>query len=307
MGGKDHPIRPRHIFHQITEHLGVFGGIGVADRVGDVDRAGAGLDGGFDAAAQEVALGAGGVLGRPFDIAAQVAGVGHRRVNRVDHILRAHLQDVVAVLWAGGYEGVDAPALGGADRVGATLDIGDAGPGQPADRALGDDLRDLAHGFEVAVGGDRKARLDHVDAHVLEDLGQLYLLVDRHRGAGRLLAVTHGGVKHDDFFGFGRGFGAAVIGGDGRRGVDDVGHWGVGLFTNGLIRRAKRLSPERPGREALRESQRRPGATKPKGDENQHVARRDHGVRCSVLPPARQDLDPLERGRPRSGIIAAQA
>ena len=67
------------------------------------------------------------------------------------------------------------------------------------------DLGDLRDGLEVAVGGDRKARLDDVDAHLVEELGDLDLLVERHRGAGRLLAVAQGGVEDDDAFLGGRG------------------------------------------------------------------------------------------------------
>jgi hypothetical protein len=37
---------------------------------------------------------------------------------------------------------VDAAALGRPDRLCATLDVGDAGAGEAADRALGDDLGD---------------------------------------------------------------------------------------------------------------------------------------------------------------------
>ena len=43
---------------------------GVADGVGDVDRRGAGGDGRFDDAAEEVGLGAGGVFGRELDVVA---------------------------------------------------------------------------------------------------------------------------------------------------------------------------------------------------------------------------------------------
>ena len=57
-------------------------GIGVADRVRQVDGPGAGADRRLDAAAQEVALGAGGVLRRPFHVAAEVAGVGDRAGDR---------------------------------------------------------------------------------------------------------------------------------------------------------------------------------------------------------------------------------
>ena len=107
---------------------------------------------------------------------------------------------------------MDAAALGRADGLGAALDVGLAGPGKAADRTLGDDLGDAADGFKVTVGGDGKARLDDVDPHLLEDLGQLQLLLQGHGGAGRLLAIAHGGVKDDDPV-------LGVLGGGRRRGV----------------------------------------------------------------------------------------
>ena len=55
--------------------------------------------------------------------------------------------------------------------------------------------------LEVALGGDREAGLDHVDAHGLEHLGDPELLGDGHRAARRLLAVAQGGVEDDDALG----------------------------------------------------------------------------------------------------------
>ena len=143
VGGEDHRVRPRHIVDQVAIDGGVFIGVGVADGVGDVDRLRSGADRRLDAATQHVPLGAGGVLGRPFDVAAQIARAGYRLVDRLDHVFRRHAQDVVAVLRAGRDEGVDAAALGGLERLGAALDVGDTGAGQAADDALGDDLGDL--------------------------------------------------------------------------------------------------------------------------------------------------------------------
>ena len=54
------------------------------------------------------------------------------------------------------------------------------------------------HGVEIALGGDRKAGLDDVDAHLVEQLGDLELLLVRHGGAGALLAVAQGGVEDVD-------------------------------------------------------------------------------------------------------------
>ena len=63
----------RHALAERADHVGHVGGRGVADRVGDVDRGGAGVDGRLDHLAEEVGLGAGGVFGRELDVGA-VAG-----------------------------------------------------------------------------------------------------------------------------------------------------------------------------------------------------------------------------------------
>ena len=48
-----------------------------------------------------------------------------------------------------------------------------------------------------------KTGLDDVDAHVVEHLGDLDLFLERHGGAGALLAVAQGGVEYDDAVLFG--------------------------------------------------------------------------------------------------------
>ena len=51
---------------------------------------------------------------------------------------------------------------------------------------------------KIAFRGDGKAGLDDVDAHGVEQLGDLDLLFMRHGGAGALLAVAQSGVEDDD-------------------------------------------------------------------------------------------------------------
>ena len=112
-------------------------GSGVADRVGDVDRGGAGVDRRLHAAAQEVGLGAAAVLGRPLHVVRVVAGQRHRIDGELQHRVRLHAQLVFHVQRGGGQEDVDALALGGPQRLGGAQDVGLAGAGQAADdRAL---------------------------------------------------------------------------------------------------------------------------------------------------------------------------
>ena len=78
---------------------------------------------------------------------------------------------------------------------------------RPADHGILGALGDLVDGGEIAVRGDGKARLDDVDAHGVEQLGDFEFFLMRHGGAGALLAVAQGGVEDDDavLFGLGRG------------------------------------------------------------------------------------------------------
>ena len=180
MGRQDDLIRPRHMLQNVTEDVAIFAWIAVAHCVGQVDRGRPGLDGGLNTAAQEILFGTGGVLGRPLHITAQIASMAHRAGDHFQDVFLAGAQNVVAVARARRQEGVDPAALGRSDRLSTALDIADPGAGQAADGAFGNDLGDAQHRLEVAVRGDGKARLDHVDLHLFEDLGQFQLLVQRH-------------------------------------------------------------------------------------------------------------------------------
>ena len=91
------------------------------------------------------------------------------------------------------------------ERLGGAVDVLAGGARQAATVEFFTCLDDFADGFEIAVGGDREAGFDHVDAHLLEHRGDAQLLLEVHRGAGRLLAVAQGGVEDDDSVGVGYG------------------------------------------------------------------------------------------------------
>ena len=77
------------------------------------------------------------------------------------------------------------------------------GARQAGDHSVPGAAGDLADGLEIAFRGDRETGLDHVDAHVVEHLGDLDLFLEGHGGAGTLLAVAQGGVENDDAVLFG--------------------------------------------------------------------------------------------------------
>ena len=100
------------------------------------------------------------------------------------------------------------PRLGGAHRFGGPVDVVRGRPGKAGhDRALRSPS-DLGDRFEIAVRCGRVAGLDHVDAHRVEKVRDLELLLEGHGGAGALLAVAKRRVEDDDAFGrAGRRFG----------------------------------------------------------------------------------------------------
>ncbi len=69
----------RHAVREGADHAAHVGRRGVADRVGNVDRGGPGGDGRLDHLAEEVGLGAGGVLGRELDVVAVARWPASRR------------------------------------------------------------------------------------------------------------------------------------------------------------------------------------------------------------------------------------
>src|SRR5262245_53358946 len=98
----------------------------------------------------------------------------------------------------GSDKGVNAALPRGLDRVGADIDVLRFRAGEPADHRILRPPRDLLDTIEVTLAGDGEARLDDVDAHLVEQLGDFELLLEGHGGAGALLAVAHGGVENDD-------------------------------------------------------------------------------------------------------------
>src|SRR5919198_3118655 len=198
MDGPDGLVRVRNAAAQLAHEFAELLRHRVAHRVRDVDRGRAFVDHRLEHAAEEVELGAAAVFRRELDVGAGIAGKAHREPRLLIDLFRRHAQLLLHVERARGDERMDAPrTLGPLERVDAALDVAVVRPAQAADGGLLHGIGDGAHRLEVAVGGGREARLDYVHAHALERARDAQLFVARHRGAGALLPVAHGGVEYD--------------------------------------------------------------------------------------------------------------
>jgi hypothetical protein len=119
-------------------------------------------------------------------------------MDPLGHLVHVEVGDR-AVEGGGADEGVDAGGLGVLHRFPAAVDVLEVRAGEAADGAVLGPLRDFGDRGEVAFGGDGEAGLDDVDAHLVEEAGDLQLLFMGHGRAGALLAVAEGGVEDDDF------------------------------------------------------------------------------------------------------------
>ena len=87
MGRENRLVGIRHPVHQGGDHVVIFIGHHIAHRIGNVDGGGTGSDGSFHGLAQIVNRRAGCIHAGPFDILNQIAGLGHRFCDDLQHLL----------------------------------------------------------------------------------------------------------------------------------------------------------------------------------------------------------------------------
>ena len=212
VGRPDHiSAAGRRLLDQVRKQAAVLLRQGVADRVGQVDGGGAGLDDGLAQLDQEVAVRAARVLRRELDVI-------NERPSERDHLGRGcqalGARDVELVLEVDvgrGEEGVDAVQRRLAHRLVAPSNVllvrarqaGDAHRHavRPALRHVARGERDALDGFEVALRGDREARLAYVHAQPRQLLPNLHLLVAGQRRSRGLLSVAQRRVKDPELLG----------------------------------------------------------------------------------------------------------
>ena len=170
----------------------------VADGIGDVDRRRSGGDGRFHDFAEEIALGAGRIFRREFDVVAVANRTFHAGHGPRDDLFSRHLELEFAMDRAGGEEHMNAGLLGKLKRVPGSVNVLLVATGQAADGAAAHDGGNFADGVKIVGRGDREAGFNDVDAEIDQRLREFQLLSLVHAAAGRLLAVAERGVENLD-------------------------------------------------------------------------------------------------------------
>ena len=174
-------------------------GRGIAHRVGNVYRRRAGVDRGLDHLAEEVVLGASGVLGRELHVAdssprpALTPATAWRMISSLS-ILSLNSRWIALVARKTWIRGGSACLTASQARSMSSS----RQRASPQMTGTADGSGDLADGLEVAGRSDGEARLDDVDSQVDQRLGDLHFLGEVHAGAGRLLAVAQRRVENYD-------------------------------------------------------------------------------------------------------------
>ena len=88
--------------------------------------------------------------------------------------------------------------LGGLDGLCSTLDIHLGGSRETTNDGAFDLFRDRLDRFKIAIARDRKTRLDHIDAELLELSRKRQLLLKVHAAARGLLAITQSRIEDSD-------------------------------------------------------------------------------------------------------------
>lgn len=181
---EDHGVGTFHAGDQAREHAADFFRRGKAHRVRQIDRGGTGSDRHARHLGQEILFGAGGVFGGELDVVDIAARQRHMLVHRLQHLLAAHAQLVLAVQRAGGQEDMQARIGGCLQRTCRGFDVGLQAARQHRQRGATQLAADHRHGLAVRMRTGREPGFDDVHAEFVQRARHHQLLLGRHAAAG---------------------------------------------------------------------------------------------------------------------------
>ena len=184
------------VLHAKGDQIAEFVGHGVADGIGDVDDGRPGFDGGGQDLNNEVAVAAGGVHGREFDVRGQVAGELDGVLGELNEFGAGDVELLLEMDVGGGDYGVQKRTLGVLQRFPGSGELVFLEAGERGDLHVVEFAGHKLDGFEIAGGGGGKSGLDYGDSEFLELAADLDFFFKSQRAAGSLLAVAQGSVEY---------------------------------------------------------------------------------------------------------------
>ena len=188
----------RNAVHHVRDHVVDFLRRGIADRVRQIHRGGARLDDGLDDLAHVVLVRARGVLQGKLNVVTLVPRILDRVDRTGERLFARHLELVLEVKVARREKGVNAWMLRALHGLVGRVDVLDERTAERGDNRLLHRRRNGPHTLEVPRGGDGETRFDDVHAQGLKLMRHADLLLDVHRVARCLFAVTKCRVEESD-------------------------------------------------------------------------------------------------------------
>jgi hypothetical protein len=194
----DAVLDPRDVREHARDQFAELSRLGIAHRVGHVERGRPGGYGCGEHLVEKIRIGAAGVLGAEFDVGAALASIGDHLEGLGENLLAGHAQLVLEVNVRGRDEGMNARMGCGRNRVPRGVDVARIGPAQTRNHRAVFSTHLAGHPLdrlEVAGRSRWKTRFDDIHAQTGELMGDFDLGFGVEGGSGRLLAVAQGGVE----------------------------------------------------------------------------------------------------------------
>ena len=155
-----------------------------------------GLHGGQNHLAEIVNVGAARIFGGKFHFLAVLPPEANHFRNLIESLLARHSQLVLEVQVGSGEKNMQAGFGGGFEAAQRRIHVLLGRAGEGCYTATFNFSGYGARRVQVAGRGDREARFENVNPQLLDLPGKLQLFLAIHRKAGRLLAVSQGGVEN---------------------------------------------------------------------------------------------------------------
>ena len=197
VNGNDRLVDIGDPVHDLGDDAAEFGRNRVAHGIGNIDGGGARVDRFLDHAAELIDRGAPCVFAGEFDVVRIFSRLLHGGDAHGEHVVEGLAELVLHMYRGRGDEGVYSEVLGGLQCLSGHVDVLDHGAREAAGNGVLERSCNQLNGFEVALGGNGKARFNDVNAELFERERNLKLLPFGEALRKRLFAVAQRCVEDD--------------------------------------------------------------------------------------------------------------